>query len=265
MKKYELIVVSFISLFFLVKCGNIKKCKVNKIASETIFRPSWTGECVNDSAVGNGILFDYSGSIRYSGEMKSGFANGFGTYFGKYIVSGKWNNGIPIHANYYLREVKFSLDYQSVFIENGVLFKVKDSSYSLQYGVDNYHFIDSLLATIDSINFSQNLENDTLFHTNGKKNRIKPVVDSLACVKHIFFLGSGFDAGWSHSNSYDFFVVQCNSGVISRFYNKNYHFKGGSIRSYWKMNSTVNSPISNDFSNPFELLKHVCNCDENAK
>ena len=56
MKKSALFLGFLLLLFCLVKCSGPKECATNKILGDPIFDPSWVGDCVNDSAEGQGNL-----------------------------------------------------------------------------------------------------------------------------------------------------------------------------------------------------------------
>lgn len=260
MKKSVLFLGFLLTLFCLVKCGGPKQCAVNKILNNRVFDPLWTGDCVNDSLEGMGILYDYLGYVKYNGEMKNGSPNGQGTYFDDYIIEGNWIKGVPHQADYYLREVKFDTDYYNWFIEKGLRFKVQQH-YSTEFYLKNYFYVDSMLSAIDSLDFVARLEKDTLYQLGPKKSWPLPIVDSAACVSHIFYLGNQFSSGLNTRDLYNFFVVQCRNGGIHRFFRQEHSFGTSSGTTTWKMNQPSNPPDSKTYSSPFALMKHACGCE----
>lgn len=261
MKKSALFLGFLLTLFCLVKCGNVHRCAVAKIENEFVFKPSWTGDCVNDSASGEGVLYDYFGYMKYKGGMKNGASDGFGVYFGDYLVEGNWSKGIPQSADYYLREVKFSAEYYHLFIENGLRFSMKDHKYSTEYYLENHFYADSLLSKIDSSNFVIRLEKETLYHPNVTQQSLMTFVDSVPCIEHVFYNGRQFSTGWNSSDSYHFFVVQCKNGNTRRFFEQKLSFKGSPDTFKWKMRDPVDSRYLKEFTSPFALMKQACGCE----
>ena len=261
MKKSALFLGFLLILFCLVKCGGPKECATNKILNDPIFDPSWVGDCINDSAEGQGILYDYFGQMKYKGEMKNGSPNGAGIYFGDYMINGDWINGIPQNANYYLREVMFSPDHYPVFIENGLRLNVKQH-YSTEFYLTNYFFIDSMLSAIDSLDFAARLEKDTLYRLEPKKNTQLPSADSADCAAHVFYTGYRSSSGINYSSFYNFYIVQCKNGSIRKFFKQEKIGKSSSeIEVTWKRYYPIDSPNPEVFYSPFALMKHACGCE----
>jgi hypothetical protein len=228
---------------------------VKKFSAEPIHDPLWKGDCRDSLATGQGILYDTWKVMRYRGEMKNGWPEGYGAYYKDYITEGNWLKGKPLDVGYFLREVRFTGANTYNFINNGMRYLLNTKEGFTEEALVTF-------ARYDAKYFTEHVSADTSYvpFPEKRKNR-KAIPPPEYYASYAFFIGTNAQSGFITSSYYKRFLVRCKySGDWHILYFTESYGKRTGYTGTWET-----GPFGKEgavkYKTAGEALKVMCFCD----